>query len=309
MRVVANWFQRLRDRWRRRERSPTLVEQYEKIAKEIDPYDLQRSSHDLSITDADLFADLNQPYQSHRISDYYSEEGFKFALERYGLLDKVRTRGFTDLRFAIELGDQERQHIGLFGTKDGHEHLLMDLMMGRIRRKAPEGLDAPDDLSLLSIEWMMLQNPAEEFSPEHPRWPGQDHPGLGLNADVMLLHVMSAKRLGLDGVVNHPSRYHVAFIGGGRVWFLDPSVQGWFDALREALSSADLTDATWMMERGEVRWADEGTAIQWLPEDLVVPTSDRLAAYFRSSFYEEPRAESYARAKARGIMIASQTER
>ena len=179
----------------------------------------------------------------------------------------------------------------------------MDLMMGRIRQVAPEGVEPPDDLELLSIEWMLLQNPAEEFAPDHPRWPGQEYPGLGLNEEVMLLHILGARRLGLDGVVSHPSRYHIAYLGRDRIWFLDPTVQGQFDALREALSGLDLSDATWKMERGEVHWVDDGSPVEWLPRDYAVPTSERLKAYFQSLAYQEPRTRSFEDAFRRGITV------
>jgi hypothetical protein len=287
---------------------PSLAERYERIATKIDAYDLQRSgssSRDLTLTEEDLLGDLTgEHYHSTRIVDFYTEAGFEFALERYGLLDQIRELDFRDLRFTFDLDDPKRQHIACFGTKGDEEHLLVDLMMGRIRISAPPGLEpAQPPLELLSIEWMMLQNPTETFAPDHPRWPGQEHPGLGLNHEIMLLHIQSARRLGLDGVVNHPSRYHVAFFGRDRIYFLDPEIQGRFDALREALGDLDLTDATWRMERGEVRWADDDSPVEWHPRDYVLPLSQRLVEYFESTTYQEPRTEAYLASVDRGIRL------
>ncbi len=305
--IDRSMFEKLLGLWQRLGHEPTLAEQYEKIARKIDPSDLQRSSDsEWALTEADLLGELTTgETHTDRISGYYTREGLEFALERYGLLDKIRELGFSDLRFAFDTENPKRQHIVCRGTKDGKEHVLMDLMMGRIQQTAPAGVEPADDLELLSIEWMMLQNPSEEFAPDHPRWPGQEHPGLGLNEEVMLLHILGARRLGLDGVVSHPSRYHIAWLGRGRFFFLDPAVQGRFDALREALSVLELSDATWKMERGEVRWADDGSTVEWLPEDYVIATSDRLAAYLRSDFYEEPRNASHERARDRGIRVES----
>ena len=297
-----SWLDELRKRWRHPGRPETLAEEYSRIAREIDPHDLQRTDADSWLTEADLIGDLTgDHFSTRRILDFYTEEGFQWALDRYGLLEEIRDLGFDAPRFTFDTADPKRQHVTCHAAKDGVEHLLVDLMMGRIHKPAPEGLEPADDLEFLSIEWMMLQNPSVEFAPDHPRWPGQDHPGLGLNQEVMLLHILSARRLGLDGVLNHPSRYHIAYLGRDHHWFLDPEVQGLFDALREALAGLELGDATWRMERGEVRWADDGKAIEWLPEDYVFPTTERLAAYFRSQSYEEPRARSRQRASARGI--------
>jgi hypothetical protein len=307
---VVNWFEELRRKLQlgeppSPEHTSRLAMEFERIARQIDPSDLQQSDgEDWGLTEADLLGDLvdSQPHAT-RISDFYTPRGLEFALERYGLLGKIRAKGFDDLRFTYDIGDTKRQHITCRGTKGGEEHLLLDLMMGRIRMPAPAGLASADDLRMLSIEWMMLQNPTASFAPDHPRWPGQEHPGLGLNEEVMLLHILGARRLGLDGIVNHPSRYHVAFLGRDRIYFLDPRVQGRFDALRQALSDLELSDATWRMERGEVRWADTGEAVEWWPRDYIFPISDRLAEFFRSAAYQGPRRESRAHSIERGITI------
>lgn len=282
----------------------SLFERYEEIAQELDPYELQRPSGDWEITEADLSGDLEGPrHTSTRILDYYSKHGLEFALEKYGLMGVIRERGFTEPRLSVDPSDLERQHITLHAMKSGEEWLLVDVVLRRTRVTAPAGLDPPDELELLSIEWMMLQNPTEVFSLRHPQWPGQDHPGLGVGEELMHMLVRAAKRLELDGVVNHPSRYHIAFIGGGQFFFMDPEIQGRFDALREALGSLDLSEAAWMMERGEVLWSDDNSPVQWEPEDCVVPTSDRLFAYLGSRDYQEPRARAQSSARARGIVL------
>jgi hypothetical protein len=309
------WFDELRRKLRlgeapSPEHTSRLAEEFERIARQIDPSDLQRSDEvDWGLTEAELLGDLvdSQPHAT-RISNFYTPQGLEFALERYGLLGKIRSMGFSDLRFTYDIGDTRRQHITCRGSKGGGEHLLMDLMMGRISIPAPGSVDPADDLQMLSIEWMMLQNPTEEFAPDHPRWPGQEHPGLGLNEEVMLLHILGARRLGLDGIVNHPSRYHVAFLGRDRIYFLDPGVQGRFDALREALSNLQLSEAAWRMERNEVCWADDESPVEWWPRDYIFPISDRLVAYFKSPSYQEPRSEGYRRALERAITIDETTE-
>jgi hypothetical protein len=111
-----------------------------------------------------------------------------------------------------------------------------------------------------------------------------------------------AQRLELDGLAHHPSRYHIAFIGGAQSFFLDPELQGRFDAIREVLAPLDLAEAAWKMERGEVCWSD-GEPVDWIPEDMVIPASERLFAYLGSNHYQQPRAESQARAKERGIVL------
>jgi len=282
---------------------PNLYEQYAQIAQELDPYELQRPSGEWQLSEADLMGDLTGPrYKSTRMLDYYSRHGLEFALEKYGLLDEVRNRGFTEPRLTVDPADPERQHLTVHAKKNGEEHLLVDQVLRRVVRPAPEGLDPPDDIRLLYVEWMLLQNPTEQFSLRQPQWPGQDHPGLGVGEQAMHMLFRGATRLGLDGVAHHPSRYHIAFIGGRQFFFLDPEIQGRFEAIREALAHLDLTEAAWKMERGEVCWSD-GERVEWIPEDVVVPASDRLFAYLGSVHYQRPRAEALERARARGIVL------
>ena len=281
----------------------SLFEQYTQIAQELDPYDLQRPSGDFTITEEDLYGDLTgSRAHSTRILDYYSRHGLEFAIEKYGLAETIRARGFTDLRLDIDPADPERQHLTVHAKKDGEEHLLVDQVLRRVKRPAPEGLEPPDDLTFLYIEWMMLQNPTANFSLRDPQWPGQDHPGLGIGEPTMHMLFQGAQRLGLDGLAHHPSRYHIAFIGGGQSFFLDPKLQGRFEAIREVLGPLDLSEAAWKMERGEVYWGD-GERIEWIPEDIVIPASERFFAYLGSRHYQEPLAAALEAARACGIVL------
>jgi len=281
----------------------SVYEQYAQIAAELDPYDLQRPSGEWELSEADLMGDLASPgYRATRLLDYYSRHGLEFALEKYGLADEIRQLGFTDLDLAVDPSDPERQHLTVRAKKEGTEHLLVDQVLRRVTRPAPEGLEPPDEIRLLYIEWMMLQNPTEEFSLRNPQWPGQDHPGLGIGEKTMHMLLQGAQRLELDGLAHHPSRYHIAFIGGGQSFFLDPEIQGRFEAIREVLAPLDLAEAAWKMERGEVCWSD-GEPIEWIPEDIVIPASDRLFAYLGSVHYQQPRAEALERARERGIVF------
>jgi acetoin utilization deacetylase AcuC-like enzyme len=285
------------------EPSQSIYEQYAQIAKELDPYELQRGSGTWQLTEADLMGDLaGSRYKSTRLLDYYSRHGIEFALEKYGLADQLRKLGFTDLALKVDPSDPDRQHLTLRARKGGEEHLLVDQVLRRVSRPAPEGLEPPDELRFLYIEWMMLQNPTANFSLRQPQWPGQDHPGLGVGEEAMHMLFQGAQRLELDALAHHPSHYHIAFIGGGQSFFLDPEIQGRFEAIREVLAPMDLSEAAWKMERGEVCWSD-GEPVEWIPEDMVIPASERLFAYLGSVHYQRPRAAALERARERGIVL------
>ena len=280
----------------------SVYEQYAQIAQELDPYDLQRPSGEWELTEADLMGDLAGPrYKSTGSSTTTRGTASSSRWRSTGWQTSPRAR-LHRLRLTVDPTDPERQHLTVHGTKDGEEHLLVDQVLRRVTRPAPEGLEPPDEIRLLYIEWMMLQNPTEEFSLRHPQWPGQDHPGLGVGEKAMHMLFQGAQRLELDGLAHHPSRYHIAFIGGAQSFFLDPEIQGRFEAIREVLAPLDLAEAAWKMERGEVCWSD-GEPVEWIPEDIVIPASERLFAYLGSAHYQQPRAEALERARERGIVL------
>jgi hypothetical protein len=130
--------------------------------------------------------------------------------------------------------------------------------------------------------------PTAEFSLWRPRLPGQQHPGLGLLANVVEMFRQVSLRLDLDGVVFRPAHYHVAAVGAQRGWFLDPEVQGLFDALRDALADRGLAEASELIDSRRIRGRD-GVALSWQPDDFVAPVSPRLRAYFDSPSYQQPR--------------------
>ena len=282
-----------------------LYQQYAEIARALNPYELQRDSGTWKLSEEDLMGDLTGPrHRSMRILDYYSSHGVHFALEQYGLMDELRSSGFRAPRLTIDPTDPDKQRITVHGTKDGAEHLLIELVMRLTTSPALKGMEPAVEIRLLSVEWLLLQNPTEDFSLRHPQLPGQEHPGLGVGEQLMHMLLQAVHRLGLDGIAHHPSRYHIAFFGGGQFFFLDPGVQGRFEALREVLGPLDLVEAAWLMERGEVRRAD-GTPIEWEAEVCVVPASERLLRYLGSANYQDPRREARARAEERGVVIGA----
>ncbi len=100
------------------EPTSSIYEQYSQIAQELDPYDLQRPSGEWELSEADLLGDLTGPqYRATRMLDYYSRHGVEVALEKYGLMDEIRKRGFTGPRLTLDPSDPERQHLTMHATK------------------------------------------------------------------------------------------------------------------------------------------------------------------------------------------------
>lgn len=266
-----------------------LRAEFSRIAASI--HNTELTADDWSLTEEDVMGDLAKPRRATRVLDYYSRQGVEFALERYGILDVVRSLGFSHLDIDIDPSDPAQQSIRVSGAKDGQRHRLVELVLRRRRL---------DDFELLSIEWMRLQDPTASFSLERPPLPGQEYPGLGTAEMTIELLVQACHRLDLDGLVSHPSRYHVAL--GSEGWhFLDPELEGRFRAFKEALATTDLLEAAQLMERGLTN--SQGETVEWEPGDLVLPVSERLIGYLQTHEYRERVEAAYHQIKKAGLRV------
>ena len=54
---------------------------------------------------------------------------------------------------------------------------------------------------MLSIEWLLLQDPTKTFSKSKPQLPGQEHPGLGMLRELLEMLYQACLRLELDGLI------------------------------------------------------------------------------------------------------------
>ena len=89
--------------------------------------------------------------------------------------------------------------------------------------------------------------------------------------------------LGLDGLMFKPAGYFVATFGSR---FLDPLRQARLEAMRRALSSLRLVDATRAVEEGRVIHAGTGAVVPWEPAPMVIPVSPRLRDRVEGAEYE-----------------------
>lgn len=272
------------------------------IARSLDPTELQRDGRDAAITAAEVMADLSEAPHAARLLGYYSPLGVERAFERYGVLGKLRERGFADLELAVDPSDPDRQLVRIHGSRgDGPRALLVELV---VRRRAAT-IAGAGSVELLSVEWLLLQDPTARFSRERPRMPGQEHPGLGLAHDVQGLLVQACARLGLDGITSRPSHYHSAVEAAPDFRFQDPAAEGRFRAMRRVLAGRELDVAAWIVEDGRLRTAD-GAVVAWLASDHVLPVSARLRSRLLSAASERRAASACRELLDAGLHVERQ---
>ena len=165
---------------------------------------------------------------------------------------------------------------------EGIPPALMELKVARSRRVVPGH-------EMLFVEWLLLQNPRATFSADHPRLPGQDHPGLGMLREVYGWLIVLCEALHLDGIAFVPSHYYMAALGRRLLRFLDPAAQARFEAMHDVLDRLTLAEASHALEAGQIRDAKTGTPAEWQPSVMVVPVSRRLRGLLEAPEYAERR--------------------
>ena len=253
---------------------------YRRSAGRLDPSELtgEGGDDDWGLTEADVLGSLGGAAHRTRLLGFYSRLGVELALERGGLLDRIRALGFARPTLDFDLDNASGETVRMWGSGRRRE-LLMEL---RVRRDA---MSLPG-LEMLRVEWLLLQNPRRRFSPDRQPLPGQRHPGLGFLRDVVAFLVLACERLGLDGILFVPSHYHLAAQSRKVLRFLEPEHEARFRALRLALQGLGPADATRAIEERRVRDAGSGAAVAWEPVPMVLPVSARFKEKVLGEEYE-----------------------
>ena len=231
---------------------------------------------DWALTAEDLAAfDPGGGSAPRRLLGRYTAQGVELLLERLGVLAQVRALGFAQPTLELDFHLADADTVRLFGDAARTE-LLMEIRFHRDRTRLP-------GMEMLFLDWVLLQNPRRNFASGKHSMPGQKHPGLGLLRDVMAWLVVLCDELGFDGLLYMPAGYFVATFGSR---FVDPAQQARLEAMRRALSSLRLVEATRAVEEGRVVDAATGAAVEWEPAPMVIPVSAKLREAVEGPEYE-----------------------
>jgi len=261
------------------------LSEFRRIARVLSLGELthEREGDPWSLTEEDLMP----PRRESRLLGFYSRHGIEIALERYGLFDRLRAKGFRDLRVDLELDNPAGQTVRVRTGGDAPASLI-ELRMRRDRRSL-EGFE------LLIVEWLLIQDPRAHFASGRPQLPGQRYPGLGLLREVSAILVLICERLQLDGVGFVPMHYHIAAQAQRHFTFAEPDDEGRFVKLRDALDGLTLLEAIRALEQERVFDTNLDRPFRWIPGTMVLPVSERLKTRM-----EQPERERAVREAARG---------
>jgi len=229
---------------------------FRQIRRSLSASDLMADeAEDGEITLRDILGDLAPGHHRHWLLDIYSPYGVELALDRYGVLAKLRERGYDGVRVAFDLDHDTGQRLRLL-TADGEE-VLVDLVLRVHTSHQP--------WRLLWIEWLLMQDPRRAHA--RPLLPGQHAPGLGCSKEILGMLMMAAERLGLDGVGFKPTSFHVAWMARSVADFLEPSGRREFNDRREAFGRRPLHEVAERLR-------------DWSPGPMAIPMSAAMKETF-----------------------------
>jgi acetoin utilization deacetylase AcuC-like enzyme len=238
------------------------------------------------LTEEDLVGILPGVPRHTRFLQYFSKVGVELMLERLGILQQIRARGFKAPLVELELDHPLGQTLRIFGGPDRSE-LLVELRVHRNARAVP-------GCEVLEVEWMMLQNPRERFTDDRGALPGQQHPGLGMLRELFGWLVVLAETLSLDGILFRPNHYHIAGVSRRYGRFLEPAAEAVVREIEELFRGRSLGEASRAVEGGRVVNGSTGQPVRWQGWPMVLPVTERLRERTEGEPYE--RAVRNARA-------------
>lgn len=264
-------------------------DRYQEIFELLSRSELQQGAGDLDEISAgpELFE------QDDRWLGFYTREGLRAALHRYGFFRDLERLGFRACRIEIRTDDPDRHLFRLWSDEPNVDEPLVELSASRSFLRPRDGrVDRLSDrpLPMLSVEWLLMQNPGAGFTARRPPLPGQNHPGLGVGAQVLEMLRNICHRLDLAGITTVPSYFHNARFYSLEFRHFTPRWQGLFEALDRDLTEAlddSVVAATWALQWDLVVEHGEDEPIDWFQKLMVNPISEPLQSYFDASEYRD----------------------
>lgn len=248
-------------------------------------------------SEGEVLFELAGENPSNRLFGRFDEQDLRSRLARGGILPALAARGYARPDIVLECRDPQEQRVMVYADRRSRDRLLIEARLELrpfrpAREIGPFGVES--SLRMLLMHWILLCDPDAAFTPERPRLPGQERPGLGLLRPLLNLLKEFAAELGQDGVLDVPHYYHAALFYSRTFRFLDPDFEGRFVAMRRDLRGVPLALASEAIAEGALRDARSREPVAWSPTEQVMPVGSLLRRYFRSAWYAARRDRAAA---------------
>lgn len=252
----------------------------------------RRDGPDASPTEDELLFELTGENPRNRLFGRFGEDDVRSRLARAGILEGLSILGYPDPLLVLECDDPADQRVHLFSGERKRDRLLLEVRLQAcaFHPGRPIGpFTEESSFRMLIIHWLVLSDPDRPFTVRRPRLPGQQRPGLGLVSPCLSLLRDLARELLLDGILDVPDHFHTALFYSRTFRFLDPGVEGRFQAIARDLKGVPLALASEAIRDGCLVDAGTGNALPWTPAEQVMPVRGPLRRYLHSQSYKTAR--------------------
>ncbi|HPC35481.1 MAG TPA: hypothetical protein P5268_04180 [Candidatus Marinimicrobia bacterium] len=265
--------------------------EYTKIGRKLTSADLQSGISNEKLGLDNIVTDGRLSVDSQFFMGVFSRQGLLNAIRAFGLLDILEKKGLTDISIDIDTSDPYIQRLYAYSGTPLTENKICELVVKQWPLLWEDGLPPSfprRNANVLYIEWLLLQNPRENFSAEKPPLPGQNYPGLGIGDRMMEILIIMTRRLNLEGIVNKPHYFHTAFMFSKEFVFINPYNQALMYAIsKELLSKYSFWMVAWAAHFNCIVNKQDGKPLDWKAGDLILPFAKDLIKYFRGREYQQ----------------------
>jgi hypothetical protein len=249
----------------------------------------------LDMSDDEILAELQKRPDPEYFLGRYDREEIKRRLESRGILSRLAELGYPDVE--VEISTDQIYNHRLYvhtGVRD-YDHILIELRLreGNFR---PKKQFIPGfvlgEMSMIMVDFLLLQNPAENFGEDKPALPQQTHPGLGVLKDLIPLVLEVVEETGRSGVLDVPEHFHGALFYSKWFRFLNPDMEGRFRAMKRDLKKYELSLVSECIFNNCLINLGSDEMEKWGPGEQILPISKVLRDYFEHPVYKQKAEEA-----------------
>lgn len=246
---------------------------------------------DLGLNEDDFLYELAKVNPTNLFLGRLTPEDVENELIKSGLYKLLEEKGFTHPVLNIDAKNVLEHRVSIYAGEMHPEKLLIEVRLRegvfRPKRYFVDGFENILDVPMILIDWLMLQDPTKEFTPDKPRLVHQRKPGLGIFYDFATLVDLLAGKAGKEAVMDIPEHYHGALLYSKLFHFWDPKIEGKLHAMKRDFKDLPLHKITWAVFLDCCFNTDTGELEKWQPGEQIKPVSQRLRAYFDHPDYKK----------------------
>ncbi len=256
------------------------------------------------ITDSRSFegsrAEKNNFFSANLFMGLYDEKQIMEKLEKVGIINILQQKGFRDILVSIDRQDGYTSRLYVNFRAIAEKTRLIEVIVREGYFKPKQNFipsyEFTGGLPMLLIEWLSLQDPRAVFTPDKPRLPGQQYPGLGGLKNMQELLYKLGKSSGKDAIIDIPEYFHTAVIYSSLYSRIYSATYAFFSPVDAGIMLAMKRDLCGEMPLADISFAatvdclvnaTTGEPVQWRPSEQVYPISQKLKSYTEDNRYKE----------------------